>query len=249
MKRILLLFGVFIFLSACSDVEAYEKNISTLENEVQELTTSLEASEKDREELNTEIDMLIEENDQIKDSFDKYKERMNPYEELEESEAQARKIEADKIAAKEKEAAEIKKAEEEALNKAKQEAKEKEQAEKEAAAKKSEEEELARGYETGITYDQLARTPDDYIGEKIKFSGKVIQVIEGTDEIQLRFAVNDDYDQVMYIGYSPDIVDQRVLEDDYLTIYGNSIGTISYESTMGGTITIPASVVEVIEFK
>lgn len=72
------------------------------------------------------------------------------------------------------------------------------------------------------------------MGEKIKFNGKVVQVIEGEDEIQLRFAVNDDYDQMIYLAYSPDIVDKRVLEDDTLTIYGYSMGTISYESTMGG---------------
>ena len=36
----------------------------------------------------------------------------------------------------------------------------------------------AIGYDTGITYEQLARTPNEYNGEKVKFSGKVIQVIE-----------------------------------------------------------------------
>lgn len=48
----------------------------------------------------------------------------------------------------------------------------------EAAAAKAAEE--AQGYETGITYDQLARTPDDFKGKKVKFTGKVVQVIEGT---------------------------------------------------------------------
>ncbi|WP_423190381.1 hypothetical protein ACO1PF_05820 [Alkalibacterium sp. f15] len=255
MKKIVSLFGVLIFLSACTDAEAYETNISTLEQDVQDLTASLTYLEEEKEEQDAEITRLTDENDIIKKDYDKYKERMTPYEELEESEAQARKIEADKIAAEEKEAADKKKAEEEAAKKAKQDAKEKEQAEKEAAEKaeeeaaiKAEEEELARGYETGITYDQLARTPDDYMGEKIKFSGKVIQVIEGDEEIQLRFAVNDDYDQVIYVAYSPDIVEQRVLEDDYLTISGYSLGTVSYESTIGGVITIPSSVIEIIEF-
>lgn len=255
MKKLLIVLGALLFLSACTDVEAYETNISTLEEDVQALTTSLTALEEEKEEVDAAMVSLTEENESIKKDFDTYKERMAPYEELEESEVQARKIEADKIAAKEKAAAEKKKAEEEAAKKAEQEAKEKEQAEKEAAqkaeeeaARKAEEEELAKGYETGITYEQLARTPDEYMGEKIKFSGKVIQVIEGIDEIQLRFAVNDDYNQVIYLGYSPDIVDQRVLEDDYLTIYGHSIGTISYESTNGGTITIPASSLDSIEF-
>ena len=51
-----------------------------------------------------------------------------------------------------------------------QKAAEQKAAEEAAAAKAAEE---AKGYETGITYDQLARTPDDFKGKKVKFYGKV----------------------------------------------------------------------------
>lgn len=105
------------------------------------------------------------------------------------------------------------------------------------AAKAAEE---AKGYETGITYDQLARTPDDFIGKKVKFYGKVVQVIEGKGKTQIRLAVNDNYDTVLFCEYPSDIVSSRVLEDDHITVYGGSMGTISYQSTMGGTITIPS---------
>ena len=54
---------------------------------------------------------------------------------------------------------------------------------------------------TVITYDNLARTPDDYQGKKVKFYGKVLQVMEGDGEIQIRLAVNDDYDTVLYGAY------------------------------------------------
>lgn len=50
------------------------------------------------------------------------------------------------------------------------------------------EKEEKAGYETGITYDQLARTPDEYIGDNIKFSGKVIQVMKGDGTTEIRFA-------------------------------------------------------------
>ena len=43
------------------------------------------------------------------------------------------------------------------------------------------------------------------------------------------------------------IVSSRVLEDDYITIYGTSVGTITYQSTMGGNITIPAAIVDKID--
>ena len=115
----------------------------------------------------------------------------------------------------------------------------------EAAAAKAAEE--AQGYETGITYDQLARTPDDFKGKKVKFTGKVVQVIEGSGSIQIRLAVNDNYDTILFGQYDSSIVGSRVLEDDHITIYGTSAGTISYQSTMGGTITIPGVSIEKID--
>lgn len=248
MYKILILISSLAVLSSCADVEGLESDISTLEEEVQELTTDIVSLENEKEKLEEEITTLTSENNKLQKDYDKYKKKMSPYEELEEAETKAKIAEAKRVVAEEKEAAEKKKAEEEAAKKAEQEAAEKKKAEEEAAKKAKEEEEVAKGYETGITYKELARTPDDYMGEKIKFSGKVIQLIEGTDEIQLRFAVNDDYDQMLYLAYSPDIVDQRVLEDDYLTIYGTSFGTISYESTLGGNITIPAALVDKIDF-
>ncbi len=114
----------------------------------------------------------------------------------------------------------------------------------EAAAKAAEE---AKGYETGITYDQLARTPDEYEGKKVKFSGKVVQVMESDDSVTIRLAVNDNYDTILYGQYSSSIVSSRVLEDDHITVYGTSVGTISYQSTMGGTITIPGVYIEKID--
>lgn len=112
------------------------------------------------------------------------------------------------------------------------------------AAKAAEE---AKGYETGITYDQLARTPDDYKGSKVKFSGKVVQVIEGDGKVQLRLAVNNSYDNILFLEYDSSLVKSRVLEDDQITIYGISAGTITYQSTMGGNITIPAVLVQKID--
>lgn len=114
-------------------------------------------------------------------------------------------------------------------------------------AKAAKEAEEAQGYETGITYEQLARTPDDYKGKKVKFYGKVIQIIEGSSTIQVRLAVNDNYDTVLYGEYAKSIVSSRVLENDYITIYGTSSGTISYTSTMGGTITIPGVAISKID--
>ena len=109
-----------------------------------------------------------------------------------------------------------------------------EEAEKEARAA-----EAKKGYDTGITYSNLARTPDEYEGKKVKFKGKVIQVLQGDGEVDIRLAVNSDYDKILLAYYPPSLVSSRILEDDVITIYGVSKGLYTYESTMGGPITIP----------
>ena len=93
----------------------------------------------------------------------------------------------------------------------------------------------------------MARTPDDYKGEKVKFYGKVVQVIEGDTSTQIRLAVNDDYNTVLFGEFDKSIISSRVLEKDYITVYGKSAGTISYQSTGSGTITIPAVYIEKID--
>ena len=115
------------------------------------------------------------------------------------------------------------------------------------AAKQAAEEKEKQGYETGITYDQLARTPDEYSGQKVKFSGKVLQVIEGDEIVTIRLAVNDNYNNVILGTYVSNIVTQRVLEDDEIMIYGISSGLYTYESTIGGMITVPSVIIEKID--
>lgn len=122
-----------------------------------------------------------------------------------------------------------------------------EKAKKEVEEKAAREAEEKLGYETGITYDQIARTPDNYMGKKVKFTGEAIQVIEGDIYNQIRLAINSDYDKIILIEYDKKIVSSRILEDDIITIYGVSTGLISYKSTLGGTITIPSVFVEKID--
>lgn len=102
-------------------------------------------------------------------------------------------------------------------------------------------------YKTGITYEQVARTPDDYEGKKVQFTGKVIQVIEDPSETQIRLAVDGNSDNIILVGFDPDILNgSRVLEDDLVTVSGTSVGTASYKSTMSGKITIPAMAAKII---
>jgi cytoskeletal protein RodZ len=92
-----------------------------------------------------------------------------------------------------------------------------------------------------LDYKSVARTPDDFKGKKVVLSGRVAQVVEGDTETDLRVATNGSYDDMVLVGFSPDIMGgTHILEDDTVTVYGTCLGTMTYTSTMGGDITIPA---------
>lgn len=102
-------------------------------------------------------------------------------------------------------------------------------------------------YKTGITYEQISRTPDDFKYKKMQFTGKVLQVMEDDDDTQVRLAVDGDYKNVILVDITKDLLNNsRVLEDDLLTVSGTSQGTTSYKSTGSGKITIPAMNAKII---
>ncbi len=226
--------GVFIvFILLMVYVGENSADTKALSSEV----TSMEADLEEKDDLIAELEGDLEEkNSQIVEMKTKL-EKAEPWFILSEKEKERKLAEEKKKQEAEEAAAEKKAAEEKAK---------KEAAEEEARKKKVAE--AKKGYETGITFDELARNPDEYIGDKVKLSGKVIQVIEGeASQTQLRIAVNDDYDRVVYAAYDSSIVDSRILEDDQITIMGISSGLLTYQSTMGGDITIPAVKIDVIE--
>ncbi|QNM06239.1 toxin regulator [Qiania dongpingensis] len=233
MKKKLL--GVFcaasLLLTGCSsgvpqeEHESLKADYESVKTDLESAKASQESASSELENVKSQSESLSSSLEQLQNEYNTYKESMSAYEGLSAAEAEARRIEAESIAAAEAES--------------------KAQAEAEAAA--AAEAAAKVGYETGITYDQLARTPDEFKSQKVKFSGKVVQVIEGTGKVQIRLAVDSDYDTILLGEYDSSIVGSRVLEDDKITIYGTSIGTISYQSTMGGTITIPGVSIEKID--
>lgn len=88
-------------------------------------------------------------------------------------------------------------------------------------------------------YESIARNPDSYEGKKMAFVGKVAQVIEGDGETDIRLAVDDYYNDIIYVYFASDIIDFRVLDDDVLTVYGTGEGLYTYESTMGNSVSVP----------
>ncbi|MFS0783847.1 hypothetical protein [Bacillus sp. 1P06AnD] len=75
----------------------------------------------------------------------------------------------------------------------------------------------------------------------------MVQAIEGDGETQIRLAVKNDYDTILFGSFESSSIQSRVLEDDQITIYGLSTGLFSYDSTMGGTISISGVSIDKIE--
>lgn len=75
--------------------------------------------------------------------------------------------------------------------------------------------------------------------KKIKITGKVLQVSQGS-EYTLRVAVNDNYDQVVLVSIPKTKYDDVVAEDDHITVYGTNFGLTTYETVLGSEKTLPS---------
>lgn len=218
---IVLSLSVLLNISTLGNTSKYE----TLVDEHNSLVKEYESLDKEYKELDKKYNTTTEENKELQSKVDE----ASPWFEMKEEE---RKAEQEKLEAE-------KKAKEEAEQKAKEEQEAKEKAEQEAKEK--------QGYDTGITYSQLARTPDEYKGEKCKFSGKVIQVMEDEGLYTIRLAVNGSYDNVILVIASTKVSESRILEDDYITVYGTSSGITTYTTVMGASVSIPSMLVTKVD--
>ncbi|MCD7821395.1 MAG: hypothetical protein LUG64_04205 [Clostridiales bacterium] len=95
---------------------------------------------------------------------------------------------------------------------------------------------------TEYSYDTIARDPDEYYGTYGKYKGEVVQVLEDGDDVQLRVNITEgkySYSDTIFVFYEKKDGESRILEDDIITLYGINMGTVSYESVLGATITLP----------
>ena len=92
-----------------------------------------------------------------------------------------------------------------------------------------------------ISYDDLMRNNENYIGKIVYYRGKVVQVRESySNNYVLRVATK----QEPYIGYFGDVIwinykGKRLLEDDIIDIWGGVKGLETYRAVLGNEITIP----------
>lgn len=102
---------------------------------------------------------------------------------------------------------------------------------------------------TTIDFDTLSRNPDKYKGNNYKFTGEVIQVSESWgDTVNLRINVTKKSYEYLDGEYWEDTIyatveipegEDRILEDDIITIWGTCDGLYSYTSILGSSVSLP----------
>ena len=107
-----------------------------------------------------------------------------------------------------------------------------------------------------ISYNELARNPKKYEGQLVKFTGEVIQVQEAQSwlyynvyRIDVTYKGYGYYDDTVYVTYDGYGSEERILEDDIVTFYGEYKGLKTYETVMGASVTIPHVEAEYIVVK
>lgn len=190
-------------------------------------------SKGDHDDLQTRFDTLTAQYDALQAEHDTLKAEAAEWLQLSEDQRAAEKANAE---------TERIKAEEEAAKLAA------EKAAAEAAAKAESERKAAeaerKGYNTGITFDQLSRTPDSYKGKKVMFTGEVVQVLEEKGEVNIRLATKESswggyMDDIVFTYFKSSLMKSRILEGDVITVYGVSKGLHSYQTIWGQTLTLP----------
>ena len=224
MKKVLLslVIGCMVLGVGCGEDTVSKEKYDTLLNNYEEKVCELE-------QFKTDNGILECENEKLRNRVDKAKD----YLELDPTE---KELVDSKIA-------EVNQATEEQL------AQEKAQKEAEEKAKKEAEEEAKRQaesqkYETGLTWEQIAR--EGRVGELGKFEGKIVQVMSGSGFTQYRVAINGDYDTIMLIEVLDGISSEVLLEDDYVYFKGMSMGQYTYTTVLGSEMTIPSFSVDEI---
>lgn len=110
------------------------------------------------------------------------------------------------------------------------------------------EEEIASLYKkscSSFSYKELARDPNAYKGQLVKFKGEVIQVLEASSALYYNVYRIDVTKQryfwtdTVYVTFDGYGSSKRILEDDIVTFYGEYKGLHTYETIFGGSITIP----------
>lgn len=110
-----------------------------------------------------------------------------------------------------------------------------------------------------LSFKDLSRNPNKHKGEKLKYTGKVIQVqedehwLDDNTTVDLRINVTKDeyglWDDTIFATVELPKDADRILEDDIITIWGECDGKYSYTSVLGSDVTLPKINIEYYSVK
>ncbi|BDZ67380.1 zinc ribbon domain-containing protein [Methanobacterium ferruginis] len=87
-----------------------------------------------------------------------------------------------------------------------------------------------------LSFKELEKNPDGHAGERVKFTGTVVQIMESGGATDIRMDVNDEFGDTIYVSYDKTT---SALEDSTITVYGEVIGDYTYTSQANYRITLP----------
>jgi len=93
---------------------------------------------------------------------------------------------------------------------------------------------------TSKSYQDYAKNPDAHDEEKISFTGTIVQVVEGDTENHYRVAVDGKTDSIIYVSKIIGDETTHFVDDEKVIVKGVFDGLLSYQSTLGGEITVPS---------
>lgn len=96
-----------------------------------------------------------------------------------------------------------------------------------------------------VKYEDLARNPDNYKDKKLMFKGEVIQCEQsyGTSYYARVNVTADEYgyySDTIYVTFDIPEGEDKILEEDIVKLYGVCMGSETYTSIFGESITIPS---------
>lgn len=103
-------------------------------------------------------------------------------------------------------------------------------------------------------YQTIFRDSEKYKGELATFTGEATQVLVEDNIVNIRMSVtkseifgSDFYEDVIFVIYEMAEGESRILEKDIITVYGKLNGVLTYESVLGGNVTVPRVDVKYID--
>lgn len=103
---------------------------------------------------------------------------------------------------------------------------------------------------TDLSYDELTRKTESYIGQRVYYRGKVVQVTEvSTQRVVLRVNIAESsfglWEDTVWVNWEG----LRVLEDDIISFWGTIQGRREYRALLGNQVVIPEITAKYLEIE